>query len=346
MGAADMKAQPRPCALALRDGIARDGWGIVRRRAFLVGCPRSGTTLLQTILHAHRGIHSLPETHFLPRLMGSEEFRRSSADAPRSPKARLRRFYRRALADAGLVDRARARDAWEYLRGLGVLAQSAQCGAIRLSAQIEAFVEALDAYALEAHKQVWLEKTPDHLFYIEQLSRWVPDARFIHIVRDGRQVVASLYRAAMQYPTWRPFLDLARCVDRWCTAVGESARWQDRTRHLHVRYEDLVQRPEQTLQRVLVFLGCESEARLWLRYTRQAGELIRDDEPWKRCNLQPMQVRDGFVEAFDAGQRRWVEAALAARIAAMEGAGGGMALFREEAPVASDWPHGADRVRI
>ncbi|MFT4256494.1 MAG: sulfotransferase [Pseudoxanthomonas sp.] len=285
--------------------------GVVRQRVFLVGCPRSGTTLLQSILHAHRHIQSLPETHFLPHLLGSEEFRRSSADTPCSLKARRRCLGRRALAGVGLVNRRRARNAWDYLQALNVARRPPQDGGLRLSSQLAAFVDSLDEYALEAHKPMWLEKTPDHLFYIEQLQRWVPDARFIHLIRDGRQVVASLYRAAQRYPDWRPFLDLERGVDRWCTAVNESARWQGDARHLHVRYEDLVWHPEQTLQRVLIFLGCEPEAGLWSRSQHRAGELIRGNEPWKEGNLLPMQVRDGFSELLDAGQRRWVENALA-----------------------------------
>ncbi|MBJ3773817.1 sulfotransferase, partial [Klebsiella pneumoniae] len=76
------------------------------------------------------------------------------------------------------------------------------------------------------HKPIWLEKTPDHLFYIDHLRAAVPDVRFLHVQREGTQVVGSLYRVARDHPAWRPFLSLERCVDRWDTARRESERWR------------------------------------------------------------------------------------------------------------------------
>jgi len=298
---------------ALREAADPSGHGHVRRRVFLVGCPRSGTTLLQSLLHAHRHIRSLPETHFLPRLLGSEEHRRSAADLPRGPVASLKCWRREALATWGLVDPRRAARAWAFLRELDLPAHVPDEGRGRLRTQMQAFVRTLDAHALVVHKPVWVEKTPDHLFYIDGLRAHVADARFIHIERDGRQVVESLYRAAREHPGWRPFLSLEKCVDRWDTARQESERWRGDPRHLHVSYEALVREPRESMARVLAFLGCEPDDTLWSRYRAMAGGLIRADEPWKAGNLQPLRARDAFGNVLDASQRCWVESALAAR---------------------------------
>lgn len=297
-------------AESLRSAASHGEQGVIARRVFLVGCPRSGTTLLQSLLHAHQRIVSLPETHFLPRLLGCEEHRRSAADQARGAGARLARWRRRVLADAGLVDPARARDAWRGLHAMGLQASMPRAGTWRLAAHADAFVGAMDAHALGMHKAVWLEKTPDHLFYLQRILALVPQARVIHLQRDGRQVVASLHKAAREYPAWRPYLDVSRCVDRWATAVRESRRWLGQDGHLHVSYEDLVDRPDETLDRIVLFLGTEPDPGLWSRYRRMAGGLIRADEPWKRMNLQPIVRRDRFAEVFDSAQRRWVEAAL------------------------------------
>jgi len=316
----------------LREASGAAGHGHVRRRVFLVGCPRSGTTLLQLLLHAHRQVRSMPETHFLPLLLGSEEHRRSLADRPRSPAARVRRWRRSLLTEFAMVASWRAAGAWSSLRALGLpVAAPAGTGWL-LAAQMAAFVRTLDAHALAIHKPVWLEKTPDHLFYIDHLRQGVPDARFIHLQRDGRQVVASLHRAAKTHSSWRPFLSLEKCVDRWATAVAESARWRDDPRHLHVRYEDLAGRPRETLARVLAFLGCEQDDTLWSRYRAMAASLILPDEPWKANNLGPLQARDGFTEVLDAAQRRWVDAALAARAEAVPPAPAPFALHARRRP--------------
>ena len=152
-----------------------------------------------------------------------------------------------------------------------------------------------------------------NLFYIDHLRAAVPDARFLHVQREGAQVVGSLYRAARDHPAWRPFLSLERCVDRWDTARRESERWRGDPRHLHVSYEALVREPRGTLRHVLAFLGCETDDALWSRYRTLAGELLRPDEPWKAGNLEPLRARDAFGDVLDASQRRWVECALAAR---------------------------------
>jgi hypothetical protein len=294
----------------LRDIAQRCAENTMLRRVFLVGCPRSGTTLLQSLLHAHRCITSLPETHFLPRLLGCEEHRRSAADGARGLGARFARRRRRLLADIGLVDPMRARTAWRHLQSLGlqvpIFAHSWQ-----LTVQVAAFTATLDACAHGMDKAVWLEKTPDHLFYIDRIATHVPDARFIHLHRDGRQVAASLHHAAREYPQWRPYLDLSRCVDRWATATRESARWRNGDRHLHVRYEDLIDHPDDTLAQIFAFLGCEPDPGLWSRYRHMADGLIQADEPWKQGNLQPIHRHDSFHEVLDAGQRQQVETLLA-----------------------------------
>lgn len=317
------RAQQQAClADALREAAGRTQAGHVRRRVFVVGCPRSGTTLLQSLLHAHRQIRSQPETHFLPMMLGSEEHRRCDADRPRAPVARLRHWRRDAFARWSLVDPRRATRAWAFLRQLNLPVDAPDRDRWRLATQLRAFVRTLDAHALALHKPIWVEKTPDHLFYIDHLRAGVPDARFIHVQREATQVVGSLYRAARDHPGWRPFLSLQKCVDRWDTAHRESERWRGDPRHLHVSYETLVREPHDTLGRVLAFLGCEPDVTLWSRYRTVAGGLIRADEPWKARNLEPLCARDAFGEVLDASQRRWVESALAtlaaSRIVAQE----------------------------
>jgi hypothetical protein len=308
------RLQQHAClADALREAAGNAGHGHVRRRVFLVGCPRSGTTLMQSLLHAHRQIRSMPETHFLPLLLGSAEHRRCSADRPRTSVALLRRWRRERLARWSLVDPRRAARAWSFLRGLDLAATPPDEHRWRLGAHMRAFLGTLDAHALAVHKPIWVEKTPDHLFYVDHLRAEVADARFIHMERDGRQVVGSLYRAARDHPDWRPYLSLEKCVDRWDTARRESDRWRGDPRHLHVSYEALVREPRQTMGRVLAFLGCEPDDALWSRYRRMAGSLILADEPWKSGILEPLQARDAFGDVLDASQRRWVESALALR---------------------------------
>ena len=105
------------------------------------------------------------------------------------------------------------------------------------------------------------EKTPHNLLHMGMLGRLYPRARFIHIVRDGRAVSASLVRQrwmdpATQEPIWY-CKDLEGASRYWVDVVA-SVRQQAAQvpgRYLEMRYEDLVQDPRTAMRQVLAFLG-------------------------------------------------------------------------------------------
>lgn len=283
-------------------------------QAFLVGCPRSGTTLLQTLLGSHSKIHSFPETHFFRNLLRAEDGRRSGPVAMR--RKRLTRGFqnwrRKTAVSLGWVSGRRGNKAWRSmpelteepppdLRGLA---------AYSLYAHISRFGALLDRQCLMAGKQLWLEKTPDHLFYIAHIQRYFPTARFIHIMRDGEEVVASLYHAAQRYEPWRPYLEIDRGIDRWNRALAESLSWRFHPQHLLVRYETLVVEPQRTLTRILRFLDCPDERGICAGYARTAERLVRVDEPWKRGNFDALANRRKFHHLFDSEQRHRIVANL------------------------------------
>lgn len=286
----------------------------VRGRVFLVGCPRSGTTLLQTLLGSHSQIHSLPETHFFRNLLHAGERSRSDPVAARRKRlARgLQNWRRQAALSLGWVGGHRGHKAWRAmpeltgepppdLRGLA---------AYRLHAHISRFGALLDRQCLMAGKHLWLEKTPDHLFYIAHIQRHFPAARFIHILRDGEEVVASLYHAAQRYAPWRPYLEIDRGIDRWNRALAESLSWRFHPQHLLVRYETLVADPQCALARILRFLDCPDERGICTGYARTAERLVRADEPWKRGNFAALADRRKFHALFDSEQQHRIVAGL------------------------------------
>jgi len=170
-------------------------------------------------------------------------------------------------------------------------------------AQMRRFVHALDRNCLHAGRQLWLEKTPDHLFYIARIQRHVAGAKFIHIVRNGEEVVASFQRLARNHPAWRPYLDEMRAVQRWNCAWKETRSWVGHPDHLVVRYETLLEDPRRALAEILRFLECRVEDAIWRRYTESARALIRSDEPWKQGNLEAIHDCRKFARTFDERQR-------------------------------------------
>ena len=106
------------------------------------------------------------------------------------------------------------------------------------------------------------EKTPNNAFYFSELGRLFPDAYFIHVIRDGRDVVRSLLQKDWKNANGQlmPITqDPARAAAYWKGAVqaGQQAARQGELsdRYIEVRYEELVREPESVLRSLFAFIG-------------------------------------------------------------------------------------------
>lgn len=209
---------------------------------FVVGAPRSGTTLLAAMLAAHSRLSCGAETHFL------------NQDVP--------------LDATRLCDPARwPGPAVEYLCSIDVLGRSAPelYGFSReqletyLRARPPSLVAILEAlteqHMTQVGKQRWVEKTPGHCLCVSTIRRLFPASPIVRIVRDPRDVALSLRRVE-----WGPS-SLIECVWKWRAFEVISAPFFETDPHaLTLRYEDLVLATEATLRKVCDFIGEEFQA--------------------------------------------------------------------------------------
>ncbi|NBC16241.1 MAG: hypothetical protein GVY18_02870 [Bacteroidetes bacterium] len=227
---------------------------------FIVGMPRSGTTLLSMMLTAHPDVAIAPETHFF-----SHYWRRTH----RPPAERVRRFLAGGVLDEmDLPEAARQR-----------IAQTAEA-----SPTPEAALGALlRAHAEQQGARVWGEKTPAHLEYADVIWQHFPEARLLALVRDPRDVTRSLQRVPWDRE------NVIHHARRWRTYAEDIARHERERpdRFAAVRYEDLLRQPEAVLRRVCRVLDV-SFADAMLAY-HEAGDRTFDParEPWKRNALRP-----------------------------------------------------------
>ena len=212
---------------------------------FVVGCPRSGTTLLQRMLDNHPQLAVANDSHFIPRVIKDRPA--GIVNPPLTPTlveyARTyHRFYRLGL-DAREVEWA-AHGAPTYRAFVGRL---------------------YDAYAGKRGKPFAGEKTPDYCRHIPLLHALFPRARFIHIIRDGRDVALSTMEWANEdkgpgkLELWRTD-PLATCALWWRRQVSigcHDGRPLGPETYTEVRYEALVQDPEPELRRLSGFLDLE-----------------------------------------------------------------------------------------
>lgn len=140
----------------------------INARFFLVGCPRSGTTLLQSILGSHPQVASFPESWCFPSTVGYFP-QRLFGTPVRYFKEALGRRLRELRAALGIADANARRDLQTFLEGLqreDLLDLFPRRGRA-LGAQMLACIRILDRLAQDEGKPYWVEKTPMHLGYLD-----------------------------------------------------------------------------------------------------------------------------------------------------------------------------------
>ncbi len=263
------------------------------QRAFLVGCPRSGTTLVQSLVAAHPSVVSFPETHVLTRSIHEDHvLNRLGFVHPRN-----RRHLHTVLETADRQDLAHLVPRWP----------------LRHRHMVQGLVRVLDRLAEDAGATAWVEKTPAHLHHVDLLMRHVPEARFVHVLRNGPDVVASLHDVTHRHPeAWGGARSLERCMTRWLQDVERSLTHRDDPRHLLVRYEEVTEDPETGLERILTHLDLPPEPQ-GLGDRREGAEaLVEAGETWKSGVLEAVTNRNGhrFHTALTEAERDRVMARL------------------------------------
>lgn len=266
-------------------------------RIFLVGCPRSGTTLLQSLLAGHSRILSFPESHFFTQGFGGSRFDRLKKRL--AGGRHLQRIFERWL---------------NLLETKGLQADSPIRPAWRRQLIIDQFVAQLDRWTRNAGKDVWIEKTPMHLDHIHQITPAVPDARFLHIVRDGRAVVESLYRVTREHPDiWGGPRPVEACIAQWNRCLNLTLRHRNDPGHHIVCYESLVREPQATLKRICAFLGLDWEPAMLEKRKSSAEAVSFADEDWKAGNRQESIASGGlsnFRQTFDTEEQQMISQSL------------------------------------
>ena len=191
---------------------------------FVGGAGRSGTTLVRVILDSHSRIACGPELKITPLI-------------------------------ANLCTDMQTKYA-EYLQPFHI-------GAAEINQLFGDFIEKLLTPLKVKERAVRVaEKTPNNVFIFPHLHRMLPESCFIHVVRDGRDVVTSLLQMNWLDPEGHPIpytKDPVLAARYWAEAIRAGRHFQQSTdgksNYHEVRYEDLVLKPEATLQTLFAFLG-------------------------------------------------------------------------------------------
>src|SRR5690348_6154241 len=206
---------------------------------FVLGCPRSGTTVLYHMLlsagnfavyRAESNVFSVLQPRFgnfkhksnreqlLDHWFRSELFLRTGLDADALRKE---------------ID-ANCRSAGDFLRIV------------------------MEAMARQQGVERWADCTPDHLLYMREIKRQIPNALIVHIIRDGRDVALSYAKQGWAYPLpWDrgEQLYVAGLFWEWIVGKGREFGRELGPDYHELHYEDLVENPQKTLLGLGEFVG-------------------------------------------------------------------------------------------
>jgi hypothetical protein len=258
---------------------------------FVVGVPRSGTTLMRMVLGKHSRIAIAEENHylghFLPWVEASWDFRRVGNLASDDAVSRLvDRIYSDDFQRGTWL-----RDVGQYWRWIRRTVPRQELEQRMLAAertQRGVFTTLLRTYADRKGKPIMGEKTPAHFRHAETLLAWYPTARVVHMMRDPRAVYLSELKRRTARPESFPYRYLARAPILLRTFVlFQIARtWADAV-HRHrslsrrfprgyrlVRFESLVRSPQTEVEEVCRFLGVAYEPRMLRQKVVSSGDRV------------------------------------------------------------------------
>ena len=246
---------------------------------FVTGCPRSGTTLLQSILAQAAGLHTLKETHFFKHLMRRRPLRWIDRHIQLDP-ARVQHCFNFIISHNALAAKLGVPDAAPEQAGLALYPELASIR--RLDAACALLDDLLQRSAQAAGYAGWLEKSPEHLFFINDIRRHMPAARFVHILRDGPDTVASLVDAKRKYPESWGWIGNLRSTVQLYNRYARAIRHQIAARDSFIlRYDDLTAQNQTVMTQLARFLGLPDGAIDLASIDTYRADVIRPDEPWK-----------------------------------------------------------------
>ncbi len=193
------------------------------RPIFIGGAGRSGTTLLRAMLASHPQLAGTSEFKFLPNLA----------------------------------------ELWRNLSAYDEVTSAYQLSQAHINASFAQFARSLfQPYLASVGDRRLVEKTPHNVLAIDFLSQVFADARHIHIIRDGRDVIGSLRQMEWYGPDGKRLWyteSVEGAANYWCQvvrgAMQQASQLPDKSLCRRVRYESLVAEPESVMRKILEWLG-------------------------------------------------------------------------------------------
>jgi Sulfotransferase family len=263
---------------------------------FVLGCPRSGTTLLYYMILSSGGFAVYPEeSHVFNMIVpkfGNLASRRS--------RERLMKRWLQSI----------------YFQHSGLDAQPIEKKIVEECHSGGDFLQiVMEEIARKQNVERWADTTPEHLLYIPAIQKAFPDALIVHSIRDGRDVALSMNKRPWIrnfFLDKRDTLMVQGLYWEWIVRKGRKDGRAFENHYMEVHFEDVVGRPHETLAKVGRFidheldyekirkvgLGSVSMPNTSFR-TEVSGGQFSPIERWKGAySREQLQMFEGLVGPF------------------------------------------------
>lgn len=222
---------------------------------FIIGSGRSGTTLLRSILNQTDKIQIPPESYVLPIIYKRYRVYRR-LPWPNFVKIILGEFSSHPLFKYWEMDLA------PLYQDLVKLEESRQ--------SLRSIIDYIySAYAAmhDKHNIILADKTPLNTYYLKEIDIMFDQPRYIHLKRDGRDVVASMLKFKLAE-------NLEKACDRWLDSLSatKSMRQKSPDRILEIKYEELVKNTRGCVEHICQFVQIDFDEKM-LNHTQNVEQL-------------------------------------------------------------------------
>jgi len=255
------------------------------KRFFIIGNPRSGTTLFRLMLNKHSSVSVPPEAGFLVWLYNEY----SEFDSNFDYKSIVESLKNTNKIESWNLDFTNLQDFINLHKP------------ITYSELMNVIYEFYSTIILRKDVKLYGDKNNYYLNHIKLLHKLYPDAKFIHIIRDGRSIAAS-YQDVMKKnisTKYAPNLPtkIEDIADEWIENIGSIEKeFTKLPKELinTIKYEDLILNPEVSLKTICDFLDIAYEVDMLEYYKTNEKDGLEPKEymAWKSKNLQPLKKEE------------------------------------------------------
>jgi sulfotransferase family protein len=239
-------------------------------RIFIVGCPRSGTTLLQSLLYATCQLSSFPESHFFDKV-----FFKFTSNYRRKPNyvSVIKKFF-------------------EELK-IEIEIENFNSYELTNTSLINKFISILDKVSIREEKKMWVEKTPDHLHRVSLIEKNVNNSKFIHIVRRPYPTILSLSKASSKWGEGRSHFT---CSLKWILCLFISYVYKNKKNHYLIFYEELALDTNNVMIDLCQWLDLDWKRDFLNNFSHNIEEITSKNESWKSNNWNNHIKYDDYMK--------------------------------------------------